>query len=90
MGTKPNRAYKKIQNFLKELEILEKQEEEKSLDADKLDRKTFMQTELLRLLEEESYWHKRSNSMWLLKGDSNTAFFHRVANGKKGRTLFSL
>jgi hypothetical protein len=23
--------------------------------------------------------------MWLLKGDNNTAFFHRVANGKKGR-----
>jgi len=40
--------------------------------------------------EEESYWYKRSNSMWLLKGDNNTAFFHRMANGKKGRTRFSL
>jgi hypothetical protein len=44
---------------------------------------------LLRLLEEEEgYWHKRSNSMWLLKGDSNTTFFLRVANRKN--TIFSL
>jgi mannosylglycoprotein endo-beta-mannosidase len=83
---------RKYKNILKgELEILEKEEEVRSLDADKLNRKTFIQSELLRLLEEEeSYWHKRSNSMWLLKGDNNTAFFHRVANGKKGTTLFSL
>jgi hypothetical protein len=41
--------------------------------------------------EEESYWHKRSNSMWLLKGDSNMTFFHRIANGKKRKnTIFSL
>jgi hypothetical protein len=83
---------RKYKNILKgELEILEKEEEVRSLDADKLNRKTFIQSELLRLLEEEeSYWHKRSNNMWLLKGDNNTAFFHRVANGKKRKTLFSL
>jgi len=41
--------------------------------------------------EEESYWQKRSNSTWLLKGDCNTAFFHRVVNGKKRKnTIFSL
>ena len=29
--------------------------------------------------------------MWLLKGDSNTTFFHRIANGeKKENTIFSL
>ena len=33
--------------------------------------------------EEESYRNKRSNSMCLLKGDNNTAFFHRMANEKK-------
>ena len=35
--------------------------------------------------EEELYWHQRSNERWLLKGDNNTAFFHRVANGKRRR-----
>ena len=41
--------------------------------ANLMERKTFIQTELLRLLaEEELYWHKRSNSKWLLEGDNNT------------------
>jgi hypothetical protein len=38
----------------------------------------------MRLIEEEElYWHKRSNENWLLKGDNNTGYFHRKANGKK-------
>lgn len=76
------RKYKRI--LEEELEKLEKQEEKGSLSTEKLERKTFIHTELLRLSEEEElYWHKRSNNMWLLKRDNNTAFFHRVANGKK-------
>jgi cytochrome c-type biogenesis protein CcmH/NrfG len=64
---------RKYKNILKEeLEKIEKLEEEVTLDAENLERKSFIQTELLRLLEEEeSYWRKRSNSTWLLKGDCN-------------------
>jgi hypothetical protein len=52
-----------------------------------LEKKTFIQTELLRVLEEEElYWHKSSNQNWLLQGDNNTEHFHRYANGKKGKT----
>ena len=82
---------KKYRNILqKELLALEKLEEEDSLPRHLLERKTFIQTEMHRLLEEEeAYWHKRSNMSWLLKGDLSTEFFHRVANGKKGRILFS-
>jgi hypothetical protein len=76
------------------LEILEKLEEDSALSADKLNRKSFIQAEMLKLSEdEENYLHKRSNSMWLLKGDNNTAFFYRIANGKtvrRGRIPFSL
>jgi hypothetical protein len=40
---------------------------------------------------EESYWHQRSREKWLLQGDSNTAFFHKMSNGcKRKRTIFSL
>jgi hypothetical protein len=47
-----------------------------TLDAENLERKTFIQIELLCLMEEEeSYQHKRSNSIWLLKGNCNTTFF---------------
>lgn len=71
---------------------MEKIEEETILNAENLDRKTFIQSELLKLMEEEeNYWHKRSNCTWLLKGDCNTAFFHKIANGKKRKnTIFSL
>jgi hypothetical protein len=42
----------------------------------------------MRLLEEEElYWHKRSNTDWLLKGDNNTDYFHKKANGKKRRNI---
>ena len=30
---------------------------------------------------EEIYWQKRGGVKWLLEGDSNTAFFHKSANG---------
>lgn len=36
----------------------------------------------LELLDkEETYWFNRYHEQWLLKGDSNTSYFHRIANG---------
>lgn len=29
------------------------------------------------------YWYERSHENWLLKGDSNTSYFHKYANGRK-------
>jgi hypothetical protein len=48
--------------------------------------------EMLHILEEEElFWFKRSHKTWLLQGDNNTEFFHRVANGRKLRqTIYSL
>lgn len=84
------RKYKNI--LQEELGGLEKMEEEHSLTTNLLERKMFIQKELVEVLEEEeSYWHRRANSNWLLKGDNNTAYFHRVANGKKRKnTIFCL
>jgi hypothetical protein len=77
-----------LQNELADLEALE---EEESLSTLLLERKTAIQAEMLRLNEEEEiYWHQRSNE-WLLKGDSNTDYFHKKANGKKRKnTIFHL
>jgi hypothetical protein len=62
-------------NLQEELMMLEK-EENSPLPVHLLNRKTFIQTTLLRMLEEEElYWHKRSNLNWLLQGDNNTEFF---------------
>jgi len=87
-----NRKYRNLlQEELLKLEKVE-EEEERPLRNSLLERKTFIQTELLRLSqEEEMYWYKRSNSKWLLEGDNNTAFFQRIANGQKRKsTIFSL
>lgn len=71
---------------------LEELEEKGALPAQLLERKTFIQAEILRSAEEEElYWHKPSNSTWLLKGDNNIDYFHRIANGKKRKNaIFSL
>ena len=67
-------------------------EEDSPLPAPLLERKTFISSEISKFLEEEElFWHKRSNNKWLLEGDLNTEFFHRVANGKKRKnTIFSI
>ena len=76
------RKYRRI--LQEELLVLERMEEDQILPSDALERKTFIQKEMMRLLEEEElYWHKRSNLRWLLEGDNNSEFFHRMANGKK-------
>ena len=55
-----NKKYRSI--LQEELLTLEKLEESDSLPRHLLERKTFIQTEMHRLLEEEeAYWHKRSN-----------------------------
>ena len=38
------------------------------------------------LLEEELYWQKRGGENWILKGDANTGFFHKCANGRRRKT----
>jgi hypothetical protein len=42
------------------------------------------------LTYEENAWQKRSSEKWTLHGDTNTCFFHSVANGRRKCTIFSL
>lgn len=52
-------------------------------------RKAEIQAELdLIYADEELTWIQKSHSNWILHGDQNTAYFHRVANGRKRKTLF--
>jgi hypothetical protein len=78
-----------IQEELRDLEILK---EHGALDEDHIRNMVDLKAELFQILEdEELYWYKRCHEDWLLRGDNNTDFYHRVANGKKRKqTIFSM
>jgi hypothetical protein len=40
------------------------------------------------LCEEELKWYQRSKSQFILEGDSNTRYFHSVANGRHRKKRF--
>jgi hypothetical protein len=75
---------KKKSELRKELDSLEQMEEIAELSPTDVVKKTQIMVELFNIhAEEESYWHQRSHARWLLHGDQNTAYFHRIANGRK-------
>lgn len=79
---------KEIQDRLMEIEI---EEENRILTNLEIMERMHLQTELLNILDiEELYWFKRSHETWLLKGDRNTEFYHRVANGRKRKKYYFL
>jgi hypothetical protein len=68
----------------------EKFEEASSLSVDQLKARMELKVELFNILEEEELIWFKSHETWFLKGDNNTEYFHRIANGKKRKqTIFS-
>jgi hypothetical protein len=58
------------------------------LDEDQALLKIKLICENVKLLDqEETYWFNRSHEQWLLKGDNNTSYFHRIANGRKRKNM---
>jgi mannosylglycoprotein endo-beta-mannosidase len=42
----------------------------------------------MNLLEQkETYWRSRCHEQCLLKGDNNTNYFHKIANGRKRKNI---
>lgn len=74
-----------------ELQALETLEEISELSPEAYERKSMVQVELQELhAEDEMLWLQRSHERWLLQGDNNTSFFHKVANGRKGKKYYAL
>lgn len=77
-------------DFHEELSTLEKAEELNGLATAQWQRKARVLSENLKLLEqEELYWFNRSHETWLLHGDLNTKYFHRVASGRKRKKKYN-
>jgi mannosylglycoprotein endo-beta-mannosidase len=81
----------KKRNYIsEELVQIESLEEAGTLNFEQLARKVWLLKEYLLLLDqEESYWVNRCHENWLLKGDNNTSYFHKIANGRKRKKIMS-
>ena len=70
------------------IDDLEALAEIRALSDIKLEIKSQSNAQLARMLrEEELKWYQHSNSQFILKGDSNTRYFHGVANGRHQKKL---
>ena len=76
---------KKKKAELKEIfKGLEKLEEEGGLSPEEQKMRVMINVELFNMYtEEENYWYQRAHGNWLLEGDLNTSYFHKIANGRK-------
>lgn len=83
---------RKRSKISEELMELEKIKETTGLTSMQAIHKVELLKENFTLLEqEETYWHNRSHEQWLIQGDNNTSYFHKIANGRKRKnTVISL
>jgi hypothetical protein len=72
---------------MSKVDELDKKVETTMLSPHEVDLRRCLKARLIQLLhEEEIKWHQRSKTNQLLYGDSNTKYFHLVANGKHKKT----
>jgi hypothetical protein len=71
-------------NLLRQVEDLDRVADTNGLDEEGWGLRYFLEDQLVALDRvDEEYWRQRSRTQWTLKGDSCTAFFHAIANGRK-------
>jgi hypothetical protein len=73
----------RLSAIIDELEALV---EVRLLSSDEIELKSQSNTQITSLLrEEELKWYQRSKAQFILEGDSNTRYFHGMANGRHRR-----
>jgi hypothetical protein len=67
-----------------EINRLDDLAEQGGLDKDGWAKRYQLEEELTMFCrQEEMYWQSRGMTRWLLEGDSNTGYFHNIANGRR-------
>ena len=70
------------------IDELEAIAESQPLTTQEIELKNQSNASLAKLLrEEEIKWYQRSKAKFILQGDSNTRYFHNVANGRHRKKL---
>jgi mannosylglycoprotein endo-beta-mannosidase len=68
------------------IDDLEAAAEVRPLSSHEIDLKSQSNAQLVGLLhEEELKWYQRSKAQFILEGDSNTRYFHGIANGRHSK-----
>lgn len=76
------------QQLLLEIDAIDREANFTDLPPTTWEHRYKLERELIEIYTaEEIYWQKRGGQKWILQGDSNTAFFHKCANGRKRKTL---
>lgn len=74
--------------LLMQLEDLDKQAKISALTSEEWNSRYTIEDKLEHIYQmEEIYWQQRGDETWLLKGDSNTQFFHQFTNGRRRKNL---
>jgi hypothetical protein len=78
--------------LLEKIKYMDEKAETQGLSEEEWRRRYDLEGEMEEILEyEEQIWRQRCCEQWVLLGDSNTGFFHRVANGRRRKcNIFSL
>jgi hypothetical protein len=76
------------ENLLNQVADLDQKADSSGLDDEGWALRYHLEDQLIQLdAVEEEYWKQRNRLQWTLKGDSCTAYFHAIANGRRRKCL---
>lgn len=79
---------KKKQELTQSLDQIDKEAENRNLSAEEWRHRYDIEAELEEIYRlEEIHWQQRVGDRWIVKGDSNTDFFHQYAKGRRRKSM---